>query len=178
MLNNQIRNENLTKNKKKKKRSKINKLENKNKDLRKERKETKKQLNEYLSTNERIQNIYTADDKKSSKRRFNTINNQRKHLDRNTDKFLGNLEKRYDRTTTFYDDPLISRTNNDIERYFGITLPRYMKRKFRTTKGLTRWLQLQKIRWTRRNVLNIKDMKNISMTEYLREQKCTTSCQY
>ena len=99
-------------------------------------------------------------------------------MDRNTDKFLGNLEKRYDRTTTFYDDPLISRTNNDIERYFGITLPRYMKRKFRTTKGLTRWLQLQKIRWTRRNVLNIKDMKNISMTEYLREQKCTTSCQY
>ena len=62
MLNDQIWNGNLTKNKKKKKRSKINKLENKNKDLRKERKETKKQLNEYLSTNERIQNIYTADE--------------------------------------------------------------------------------------------------------------------
>ena len=88
---------------------------------------------------------------------------------------MDNLEKRYDRTTTFYEEPLISRTNNITERYFGITLPRNMKRKFRATKGLTRWLKLQKIRWTRRNVLKMPGMKNMSMNEYLQPQKSTTS---
>ena len=34
-----------------------------------------------------------------------------------------------------------------------------MKRKFRTRDGLIRWIRLQKIRWTERNVLTQKNMK-------------------
>ena len=96
--------------------------------MRKERSEKKKKLKELLTTNERIENMYNADDKKGSRRRFNTLNNSRKFLDRNSCSFLENLDKKFDRTVTYYDDPLIPRTNNAIERYFGITLPSYIKR--------------------------------------------------
>lgn len=140
------------------------------KNLRKERKEKKAKLKELLLTNERIEKIYNADDKKSSKRRFNTLNNRREHLDNNTENYLSRHEKKFDETITFYDDPLIPKTNNAIERYFGITLPHNMKRKFRTQKGLSRWLRLQKIKWTRRIVLKDKSIKNLSMNQYLREK--------
>ena len=174
-LKDQIRNDNLSKKKKDKKRKKIKDLEQKNKALRKERTEKKHELKELLLTNERIENIYNADTKKASQRRFNTLHNRKNHLDRNSDKFLGNLEKKFDRTTTFYDDPLIPKTNNAVERYFGITLPHHLKRKFRTRKGLTRWLRSQKIKWTRRNVLHDRSIKYLSMNEYLHEEKCIPS---
>ena len=47
-----------------------------------------------------IENIYDADDKKSSQRRYNTVNNRRKHLDKGSNSFLKSLEKKYDRTST------------------------------------------------------------------------------
>ena len=70
--------------------------------------------------------------KKGSHRRFNTLNNRRKFLDRNSCSFLESLDKKFDRTVTYYDNPLIPRTNNNIERYFGITLPSFIKCKYRT----------------------------------------------
>ena len=171
MLETEIRENNISKKKKKSKRKQIRKLKNKNTDLRKERSEKKKELKELLKINERVENMYNADDKKGSYRRFNTLNNNRKFLDRNSCSFLENLDKKFDRTVTYYDDPLIPRTNNVIERYFGITLPSYIKRRYRTIGGLTRWLRLQKVRWVRRNVLHEYSIENLSMTEYLQEKK-------
>ena len=86
-----------------------------------------------------------------------------------------NLGKKFDRTVTYYDDQLIPRTNNNVERYFGITLPSYIKRKYRTVEDLTRWLRLQKIRWVRRNVLHDYTIENISMKQYLQEKDCIAS---
>ena len=170
MIKNEIRNNNLTEDKKKKKRKQIKKLEDENKKLRKERSEKKKTLKELLKTNESVENIYDADTKKSSKRRFNTLNNRKEFLNRHTDAFLVNLDKKFDRTVTYYDDHLIPRTNNNIERYFGITLPSYIKRRYRTIQGLTRWMRIQKIRWIRRNVLHEPTLENISLTQYLQEK--------
>ena len=172
MLHEQIKNNNLSEKKKAKKREKIKNLEGENKKLRKERTEKKKELKELLKNNESVENIYDADTKKSAKRRFNTLNNRKDFLDKNTKSFLENLEKKFDRTLTYYDDPSIPRTNNNIERYFGITLPSYIKRKYRTIKGLTRWLRLQRIKWIRRNVLHDHTLENISLTQHLQE-KCT-----
>lgn len=170
MLEDEIKNNNYNKKQKDKKREKIKKLEEENKNLRKERQEKKKELKELLATNERIENIYNAKDKKASTRRFNTLNNRGKFLDKNSCSFLENLDKKFDRTITYYEDPLIPRTNNNIERYFGITLPSYIKRKYRTIEGLTRWLRLQKIRWIRRNVLQEPELENLSTTQYLQEK--------
>lgn len=93
-LKNQIRNGNLTKKKKDKKRSKIQELEQKNKNLRKERTNKKAELKELLRTNERIEKIYDADDKKGAKRRLNTLHNQKEHLNQDSGKFIGNLYKK------------------------------------------------------------------------------------
>ena len=175
MIENEIRNNNYSKKKKSKKRDQIKKLKEENKKLRQERKEKKNELNELLKTNERVENIYNAKDKKGSKRRFNTLNNRRKFLDNNTEGFLENLDKKFDRTVTYYDDPSIPRTNNNIERYFGITLPHHIKRKFRTVEGLTRWLRLQKIRWVRRNVLHEYELENLSTTMYLQQKNYAIS---
>ena len=126
-------------------------------------------------TNERIENIYDTDNKKSSQRRYNTLNNRIKFLDQNSCGLLENLGKKFDRTLTYYEDPCIPRTNNGIERYFGITLPSFIKRKYRSTSGLTRWLRLQKIIWIRRNVLQIPALENLSMTTYLQEKNLAIS---
>lgn len=170
MLKNEIRNNNLSQKKKKRKQDQIKKLEKENKTLRQERKEKKKELNELLKTNERVENIYNADTEKGSRRRYNTLNNRRNFLDKNSSSFLENLGKKFDRTVTYYDDPSIPRTNNGIERYFGITLPSHIKRRYRTIEGLTRWLRLQKIRWVRRNVLHDYTIENTSLTQHIQEK--------
>ena len=118
-----------------------------------------------LANNERIENIYKAKDKKGATRKFNTLNNRRKHLDKNTGGFLANLDKKLDRTLTYHDDPSIPKTNNNIERYSPITLPHEIKRKYRTIEGLTRWLRLQRIRWIRRNVLHQNELENMSIKQ-------------
>ena len=178
LLENEIKNNNISKKKKTNKRKKIKEIQEKNRTLRKEKSEKKKELKELLKTNERIENIYDTDTKKGSRRRFNTLNNRRKFLDKNTCSFLESLDKKFDRTVTYYDDPLIPRTNNNIERYFGITLPSFIKRKYRTIKGLTRWLRIQKIRWIRRNVLHDYTLENISLTQHIQEKECIISGQF
>ena len=164
-----IKDPDFSEKKKKKKRARIEKLTKENRELRKEKRSKKDELKELLNNNEYIENMYDVEDKKGATRRFNTLNNRREFLDKNTCKFLENLGDKFESTIQYYDDPLIPRTNNNIERYFGITLPRYLKRKFRTRKGLTRWLRIQRIRWIRRNVLHDYELENILITQVISE---------
>lgn len=124
-----------------------------NKKFRSERKEKKKKLKELNNTNERISNIYKTDTEKAAFRRFKTIYNQLNQFDDNTQKYLKNLLKKFNKTTTYLKNDLIPKTNNKIEGYFKITLPKYLKRIYRTQKGLKRWTKMQQLRWTQRNVL-------------------------
>ena len=144
-------------------------LNSENKRLRKELKQKRKELKEQKNIDERISNIYDVDSQKDAKRRFNTIYNQLDQFDEDTQKFLKNLNKKFDRTTTYFRNPQIPRTNNKIEGYFKITLPKYLKRVYRTRKGLIRWIRLQKIRWTKRNVITHQS-KNSSEIQ-LKNQK-------
>ena len=128
------------------------KLEKETKQLRRDLSEKRKQLQGQESINERIRAIYDTDTAKAAKQRFNTIYNKLNQFDKNTQIFLKRLEKRFDKTTEYYKNPQIPRTNNKIEGYFKITLPRHLKRTFRTPNGLIRWIRLQKIRWMQRNV--------------------------
>ena len=164
-----LKDDDYSQKKKKKTRTRIYNPNQENKELRKEKKRKKDELKELLNTNERIENMYNAEDQKGAKRRFNTLNNSKEFLDKNTEIFLGNLDKKIDKTLTYYEDPLIPRTNNNIERYFGITLPSYIKRKYRTVKGLTRWIRLQRIRWIRRNVLHDYELENITLIQQLQQ---------
>ena len=110
------------------------KLDSENKRLRKELKQKRKELKEQKDIDERISNIYNVDSQKEANRRFNTIHNQINQFDEDTQKFLKNLDKKFDRTTTYFRNSQIPRTNNKIEGYFKITLPKYLKRTYRTKK--------------------------------------------
>ena len=119
-----------------------------------ELKQKRKELNEQERINERIANIYDTDTQKAAIRRFRTIYHQLDQFDDNTQKYLKNINKKFDKTTIeYHKNPQIPRTNNKIEGYFKITLPRHIKRIYRTREGLIRWIRLQKIRWMERNVL-------------------------
>ncbi len=63
-------------------------------------------------------------------------------------------------------------TNNKIKGYFKITLPQNLKRIYRTRQGLIRWIRLQKIRWTERNVL-YNESKNFQI--YSNNKKIETT---
>ena len=143
------------------------KLEKDNKKYRKELKQKRKELKEQERINERISNIYDTDTEKGAIRRFKTIYHQLDEFDENTQKFLKNLDRKFDKTTEYYKNPQIPRTNNKIEGYFKITLPQNLKRIYRTREGLIRWIRLQKIRWTERNVLynESKNFQNHSNNE-------------
>ena len=135
------------------------KLNAENKRLRKELKQKRKELKEQENIDKRISNIYDVDSQKDADRRFNTLHNQINQFDEDTQKFLKNLNKKFDRTTTYFRDSQIPRTNNKIEGYFKITLPKYLKRVYRTREGLIRWIRLQKIRWTNRNIITHQSKK-------------------
>ncbi len=134
-----------------KRRKKLDKI---NKNYRKELRQKRKELAKQKSLNERIENIHDITESRGAIRRFNTIYNQKDEFDEDTQRYLKNLHKKFQKTITYYDDPNIPRTNNKIEGYFKITLPKNLKRKYRTEKGQIRWLKIQRIRWTERNVLN------------------------
>ena len=136
------------------------KLEKDNKKYKKELKQKRKELNQQENINERISNIYDTDTEKAAIRRFRTIYHQSQEFDEDTQKFLKNLNKKFNKTTEYYKNSQIPRTNNKVEGYFKITLPKHLKRKYRTKEGLIRWMRLQKIRWTERNVL-YKESNNV-----------------
>ena len=158
----------------KRKHKKRKNLEQENKDLSKQLKEKQDKLEYYEKINERISNIYEADTAQGAQRRFNTIYNQLNEFDTDTQKFLKNLKKKFQKTITYYKNELIPRTNNKIEGYFKITLPTHLKRRYRTQKGALRWIRIQKIRWTERNVLNIKH-KNTTQQQYQNQKIKATS---
>ena len=148
-----------------KKNNKKNQLEKENKDLRKQRSKIKKEQKNHEHNNKRISNIYESEDEKQARRRFNTIYNQKDHLDEDLRKFLERLEKKFDKTITFYKNEIFPKTNNKIEGYFKITLPKHLKKRFRTIEGLKLKIRINKIRWNWRNVLNIK-RKNFTILDY------------
>ena len=131
------------------------KLQKDNRKYRNELKQKREELKEQEKINERISNIYKTDTQKAAIRRFITIYHQLDQFDDNTQKYLKNLNKKFDKTTEYYKNPQIPRTNNKMEGYVKITLPTY-KKNISNKRRLIRWIRLQKIRWTERNVLYVE----------------------
>ena len=159
----------IRKNKKKKR------LEKENRDLRDQKSNIKKEYDTHEYNNGRISNIYTAEDDKKAWRRFNTIYNQKDHLDEDLRRFLERLEKKFEKTITFYKNEIFPKTNNKIEGFFKITLPKHLKKKYRTTKGLKLKIRINRIRWNWRNVLNMKH-KNFTILDYNLTHPNAISC--
>ena len=79
-------------------------------------------------------NIYDTDTSKAAIRRFKTTYHQLNQFDDNTQKYLKNLNNKFDKTIEYYKNPQIHRTNNKIEGYFKITLPNHIKKNISNKK--------------------------------------------
>ena len=80
-------------------------------------------------------------------------------MDDDLREYLEKLEKKFDKTITFYKNEIFPKINNKIKGYFKITLQKHLNKKFRTTEGLKIKIRINKIRGNWLNVLNIKDKK-------------------
>lgn len=139
---------NLEENKyKKNKKDKIKQL----KHLKREIRKLKKEIKEWENYVERISNIFKAPTVKDAKRRFKFLFNSMKHLPYLIGDFIRKLSKVFDKTINHIANDNVPSTNNKKERHFGITLPGFLKKRFRTDLGLEMHLNFAEYRWIQRN---------------------------
>ena len=100
--------------------------------------------------------MFKSKTKETAMKRFQRLNDKLEEKPKEVASFLKKLAKDIDSTLNHIINKNIPNTNNKLEGYYKITLPQYLKRKFRTNKGLNIKLRLNRIRWTERNVLKIK----------------------
>ena len=74
---------------------------------------------------------------------YNFIYKQRDNFPEDVAKELCSMEKHWQQLTLFYWHKNIPKTNNDVEQYYGQTHPEYVKRQFKTVKGLQHHLKLK-----------------------------------
>ncbi len=86
------------------------------------------------------------------KNKFYTLYNNWNQFRKEIKEFLEKLEKYLDKVLNHVFNSDIPTTNNNIEAFFKITLPRCSKRKFRTYKGMMNRILLNDIRYMKRNV--------------------------
>lgn len=144
--------------------NKIKKLEKEIKEHKKEKRTKNKELKEIDKDKKRIQIIWDSKTIKEATRKFNTIYNQKDHLNPIITKFLEKIKSNLDVIFNHIENKNIPATNNTIENYYRTTLPRFRKKIFRTIKGLQRAIREQKIRWTHRNVLKQNTPLNYNTT--------------
>ena len=100
--------------------------------------------------------MFKSKSKETAMKRFQRLNDNIKEKPKEISLFLKKLAKDIDITLNHIINKNIPNTYNKLEGYYKITLPRYLKRKFRTDKGLNIKLRLNRIIWAERNVLKIK----------------------
>ena len=140
---------------------KITKLNKKIKDCQKQiqsylkdKREVKKDLEELKNYIERISDIFKCDKEENARRRFNILYNSIEFLPSTIAPFIKRLHNYFDRAIAHIKYSFLDSTNNVLERCFGVTLPRYLKKRYRTDKGLEIRIKLSDIRYTQRNLKN------------------------
>jgi hypothetical protein len=113
--------------------------------------ELKREQKEWEKIIERISNIFKADTAKKARTRFNILFNNIKHLPQIIGKFLNKLKKKLEKAINHITFDNIPSTNNKKERHFGVTLPGFLKKRFRTDEGLEMHLKFTEYRWIKRN---------------------------
>jgi hypothetical protein len=133
----------------KKTKKEIRKIKEEIKTFQKENKE----LKHYIDN---ISRIFKSKTSKTAEKRFNKLFDNLEDLPDEIGTFIKRLSKNFQRTINHTKHKFLPSTNNLIELYYGITLPKQLKRKYRTTKGLETRIRMSQIRWNQRNVLKIK----------------------
>lgn len=138
----------------------IKELEQEIREIKKEIKLNKKQIKELNRYLERISNIFEAENMTIARGRLTRLTNNTEHMPKCVTKSTKRIERNFTELTQFIQNELIPKTNNLIELYFKTTLPKQLKRRYRTIKGLLRRLKSARIRWIHRNVLENEEPIN------------------
>jgi len=146
----------ITDKKQKKLHDDIKTLEKEIKNIKKQIKHNKKQIKELNNYLERISNIFKAENIKLSKGRLSHLANNIQFLPDSVATSVKRIKNNFNELTQYLNNEVIPKTNNMIELYFKTTLPRQLKRRYRTIRGLKRRLKSARIRWIHRNVLQNK----------------------
>ncbi len=158
--------ENLEENRyKRNKKDKLKQLQLLKREIRILRKE-KKEWEKYV---ERISAIFKVKTVKNAKIRFGFLFNSMGHLPPLIGNLIQKLSKVFDKTINHlvYDD--VPSTNNKKERHYGVTLPGYLKKRFKTDLGLEMHLNFAEHRWNQRNK---KNSNILDRTFYVTIQAC------
>jgi len=113
----------------------------------------KKEIKEIENGVNKIKLVLNSKTVKTSEKRFKKLVDSVDELPEQIGVFVKRLSKTFERSINHIKNEFLPNTNNMLECYFGVTLPGYLKRRFRTLKGLERRLRLSDIRWIKRNVL-------------------------
>lgn len=135
--------------------SRIKKLDKENRELRNEIRKHKAKIKELQKYVDDISLMFKSKSKKTAMKRFQKLNEKIDEKPEEIASFIKKLNKDIDSTLNHIIHDDIPNTNNKIEGYYKITLPRHLKRKFRTDEGLDIRLRLNRIRWTERNVIKM-----------------------
>ena len=103
------------------------------------------QINHYKN---QIFKIIDSQNYKTSKKLFNKLKQEINNIPTAFRKIITKkFVVHFDRFVNYLKDPNISKTSNKIENYFRTTLPKAIKRIFKTIQGLHEHLTLQKEKW-------------------------------
>jgi hypothetical protein len=133
---------------------KIKNIEKEIRKLNNEIKDYKKENNELNNDKKKLSRLFKSKTTETAEKRFNEFKNNMGGLHESTKTFINRLSKTFERVTSHIKNKFLPSTNNVIENYFGTTLPKLLKRKYRTVEGFKRRIKLSNIRWIKRIVLN------------------------
>ena len=133
--------------------NRIKKLNKENRSLRAEISENKLKIKELKKYTDQISLMFRSKTKKTAMNRFQKLRDKIEKLPKEIASFIKKLSQDIDSTLNHIENDCIPNTNNKLEGFYKITLPRYLKKTFRTDEGLDIRLRLNRIRWTERNVL-------------------------
>ena len=105
----------------------------------------------------KISLIFKSKTEKTARKRFNELYEKLEELPEEIKAFLKNLSKYLDKAIQHTINRQIPSTNNLIEGFYKTTLPRKMKRIFKTYRGLIIRIRLNNIRWIKRCVITNKN---------------------
>ena len=92
--------------------------------------------------------------KKTGLKRYNKIIDEIDDVPEKIRGFIRNIQKEIDNLLLHTSNDDMPTTNNCIELYFGVTLNRRLKKKYKTLRGVLNEIRLKTIRWIKRVVLS------------------------
>ena len=129
-------------------------LERENRKLRQENRDYKTELKVYEKCTHNLSLMLKSRTKKTGLKRYNKIIDEIEDVPEKVRGFIRNIQKEIDKLLLHTSSDDIPTTNNCIELYFGVTLNRRLKKKYKTLRGILNEIRLKTIRWIKRVVLS------------------------